>query len=243
MKLAAIYNLFDGEELLRGSMECLRGEVDLFVIIYQNVSNFGEKYEPLAEIDLSGWGNVIFYRYNPTKIGGFDNEKAKRNLGLDIARANNCTHLLHIDCDEYYENFAEAKKQYINAGTGGSVCKIFTYFKLPTLRFERECGYYVPFIHRLRQDTVAGVKKYPFYVDPTRRINENRVSILDIHMHHFSYVRKDIERKCRNSSARNNIAKNKVLDEYNSPDIAPGYFVKSQGQKLIEVENKFNIQL
>jgi hypothetical protein len=43
MKLAAIYNAWDGVELLKGSMNCLKDGVDIFIVIYQDVSNYGGK--------------------------------------------------------------------------------------------------------------------------------------------------------------------------------------------------------
>lgn len=243
MKLAAIYNIFDGCELLRGSLDCIKNEVDLFIIQWQSVSNYGEPYNPLP-INITGIERkAVFDKFEPIDWAGVRNEKVKRNIGLDIARYHNCTHFLHMDCDEYYIDFARAKQQYIQSGNSGSCCKIFTYFKKPTLRFENEDNYYVPFIHELKHDTIAGAKSYPFYVDPTRRINNENICLLDVHMHHYSWVRNDIERKIRNSSARANINRGKLLEDYNSPDVGPGFLVRDYNQKLIEVPNYFNISI
>ncbi len=256
MKLAAIYNVWDGVELLRGSMECLRNEVDLFITIYQNTSNYGERYKPFEDVAdgtnfaekylpyETGCFSSIQIRYEPNLLaGGRINEISKREFGLEFAKLEGCTHFLMLDCDEYYSDFAKAKQAYIDSGASGSCCKIYTYFKKPTLRFEKEDNYYVPFIHELKPDTTAGVKNYPFYVDPTRRINNENVVLLDVHMHHYSWVRKDIERKIRNSSARNNINRGNLLADYNSPDIGPGFIVRDYNQKLIEVPNYFNIEV
>lgn len=239
MKLAAIYNVWDGAELLRGSMECLRGSVDLFIIVYQRVSNFGERYDPRPDMNIGDFKTIIFFEFIPTNWTGAGNEREKRNIGMNIARANGCTHFLNIDCDEYYRDFDAAIREYQDAGTPGSVCRIMTYFGNPKLRFENPDNYYVPFIHRLDEGTISGVKPYPFYVDPTRRINEESVTLLSGFMHHFSWVRKDIERKTRNSSARNNIMKSTLLDDYSKA--APGLFVPAFKQKLISVENIFSI--
>ena len=59
MKLAAIYNVWDGVELLRGSMESVKDGVDLFIIVYQNVSNIGEVFHPLAL--LRYYREIYFY--------------------------------------------------------------------------------------------------------------------------------------------------------------------------------------
>lgn len=249
MKLAAIYNVWDGEELLKGSMDCLKGHVDIFIIIWQDVSNYGEAYSPLQTIaELStGYGLVCCHKYTPViQSLGTLNETLKRNIGINIAKEYGCTHFLNIDVDEYYEDFGSAKKAYEQSGMNGSVCKIFTYFKKPTLRFDTCDTYYVPFIHKLSPHTIAGpsMMRYPFYVDPTRQVNEDQVVMLDIYMHHFSWVRKDIDRKAKNSSASRNIKRTTLVDDYYSPSIIAGSVVKDyHGKKLIHVENQFNIQL
>ncbi len=240
-KLAAIYNVWDGIEHLKCSMNCLKNDVDLFVIVYQDVSNYGEIYNPLPDMDLDGF-NYILVKYTPYKIAGQYNETLKRNLGLEAAKNSNCSHFLNIDTDEYYKDFSSHKNDYIDSGKKGSVCKIYTYFKYPTLRFETEDGYFVPFIHELLPDTICGSHEYPYYVDATRRINCNDVILLDVHMHHFSWVRKDIQQKCRNSSAKTNIERGTMLDDYHNPKVQEGYYVKDYDKKLIRVENYFSIE-
>src|SRR3990167_11565291 len=101
LKLCAIYNCWDGIELLRGSMLSVQSGVDLFIIVYQTKSNFGELYNPGPDMDLSGFPNVILHEYVPGPNFGRTNEREKRNIGLQVAKENNCTHFLHMDCDEY----------------------------------------------------------------------------------------------------------------------------------------------
>ncbi len=242
-KLAAIYNTFDGIELLNGSIRCIEKHVDLLIFINQQVSNFGEKYWGFDENPIKCDIPFIFYKYDPHSYQGFYNETVKRNIGIKLAREAGCSHFFHIDVDEYYDDFASAKQQYIDSGKSGSACKIFTYFKRPTLRFETEDGYYVPFIHELKPETSAGALQYPYHVDPTRRINETDVALLDVHMHHFSWVRKDIERKARNSSARKNISRGTIMEDYKNQDVGPGFYVRDFDKKLIEVPNQFNINI
>ncbi len=243
MRLAAIYNAWDGIELLRGSMDCLRYHVDSFIIVWQSVSNFGEFYDPIRDIDLTGFRNVVMIKYDPVGINGGLNERNKRNIGLQEAKNQKCTHFLHIDVDEYYQDFGAAKDLYLRSGHNGSVCQLYTYFKLPTLRFDTPDNYYVPFIHKLLPGSEVGFKRYPFYVDPTRKVNETDVVCLpDIYMQHFSWVRKDIGRKIRNSSARDNIMVSTLEADYNSY-LSEGSFVNGYGKKLISVDNNFNIQI
>ena len=249
MKLAALYNAFDGLELLEGSIKCLADHVDLIVIIYQVISNSGENYLPIEEpltyyerIQAQYGDKICLVNFVPdlNNYAGM-NERAKRNIGLDYARVNHCTHFLHIDCDEYYEDFGLAKSQFIASGRKGSVCKLYTYFKKPTLRFDSLDGYYVPFIHELEADTKAGTSSYPFYVDPTRCINQSDVIELSTVMQHFSWVRKDIDRKFRNSSAYVNLINGTMLKDYNNPEVGFGFYVKDYDKRLIQVEDHFGI--
>lgn len=241
-KVAAIYNVFDGEEFLRRSMESVAAGVDLFIIVYQTVSNFGEEYDPLPHIDLKDFPKpVAMVKYTPQVWGGFNNEIAKRNLGLDVAIGAGCTHFVHMDCDEFYKDFVKAKDLFMQSGADGSVCSLYTYFRWPTLRFETADGYFVPFIHKLTPYTRAGGKIYPYYVDPTRKINAENVIQLPTYMHHFSWIRRDIGRKIRNSSAKDNIANGTMLYSYHHPDVGPGYYVLDYDKKLIEVDDFFNL--
>jgi hypothetical protein len=248
MKLAAIYNVWDGEELLRGSIDCIKAHVDVIIIMYQDVSNFGESHDPLSTLgryfSLSN-EKIKLIKFRPTvDRKGFKNEIAKRNEGIEAARYLDCTHFLHIDCDEYYKDFAQAKEEFLLSDADGSVCRMFTYFKNPTLRFAHEDNYYVPFIHQLKPNTNSGCDHYQYYVDPTRRVNCDRVMLIKSErMHHFSYVRKNIERKINNSSARANILKSKLLEDYNNPEVGPGFYVQDFKQRLIEVPNYFNINI
>ena len=46
MKLGVSYNIFDGEELLEGSIKQIRQHVDHISVVYQVVSNFGNPCNP-----------------------------------------------------------------------------------------------------------------------------------------------------------------------------------------------------
>ncbi len=244
-KLAAIYNVFDGLELLQGSIDCIKDHVDMIVIVYQQISNFGEISGPMPPITGEKYSNVEFIKYDPTiEWGGQLNERAKRNLGIEFARMNHCTHFFHIDCDEYYQDFGTIKDAYFNSEHAGSVLRLKTYFKKPTFMFDPIEDYYVPFIHLLREDTKAGSSSYKFYVDPTRAINESEVIELPFFMHHYSWVRHDIMLKVRNSSANinNRLLKNQqIFDDYNSPDLKEGYLVANWNRKIKEVPDIFGL--
>lgn len=247
IRLAACYNVYDGVELLAGSMRSIAEHVYLFIIVYQDKSNFGETgFNPLQHVDLSEFHNVELIKYTPRINAGHKNETEKRNIGIRSARSKGCTHFIHLDVDEYYKDFGEAKEAYIQSGSEGSVVGLYTYFKRPEWMFEKPDSYYVPFIHKLKGSTHAGAIHYPFRVDPTRRINTKTVSYLPHYMHHFSWIRNDVQRKIRNSSARNNMRMNQILEAYNSPlmELSPeGYYVAPFEQKITVVDNYFNIKI
>jgi len=249
MKLAAIYNVWDGVELLSGSMKSVADGVDLFIIVFQKVSNTGEIFDPTPWIHTVNHKQMLLIEYRPD-IGLINNpgqhERNKRNLGLNIAREHGCSHFLHMDCDEYYMDFTGLVNKFKSRNITTSVCNIHSYFKSPTLRLENLDNYYVPFIHVLDEHTTAGKvsqKNYGMYVDPTRTINTGDFPGIIGTMHHFTWIRNEIERKVRNSTAVNNIMRSNLLDDYNSPFTNAGSILKDyNNQKLIRVPDHFEIK-
>lgn len=242
VKLAAIYNLFDAEELLIGSMRSIKDSVDLFIIVWQDVSNFGEQRNPLKNLPMDKMDaefKILFIKYEPANMGMLD-ERLKRNMGINVAREHGCTHFISIDCDEYYlpGDFEKGKKLFLESGCEGSVVTLYSYFGDATLRQENRDSYYVPFIHKLDEHTITGAPVYPYYVDPTRKINCASVKLLLIDMHHYTWVRKDIELKARNSSAKRNIERAGVLKDYYT---AKEGAVVNGGNRLIKVPDYFGI--
>jgi len=268
MKLAAIYNVWDGDELLPYSIASILEYVDVIIIIWQEHSNYGEYYYPevgqsnlnfdafhrkiagIAKkekpVQLITSVKYIYQEYKPVSNSGASNETSKRNIGLDIAKEEECTHFLFMDCDESYQDFGKAKKEFIDSDADGSVCELFTYWVNPTYQLEPKEDYFVPFIHKLRKNTLAGMQEYPWWCDPTRRVNEQNVVKIASCMHHFSYVRNDIERKLRNSSAKINIEKSTYLEDYKDlkRTLAPsGHYIPCMKRNIKIVDNIFNIYI
>jgi hypothetical protein len=240
MRLAAIYNVWDGEELLKGSIDQIKGLVDEIIIVWQDVSNFGEKYTP--EFDEEIQEESIFIKYHPNlSLSGFNNEKAKRQAGIERAKELGCTHFILLDCDEYYkpEDFKAAKELIEEHDIEGSVVRLITYYKNKNWRLEGMEDYFVPFIHKLQNDTVCGYNNYPYWADPTRTINSKMVHELPqaiCVMHHLSWVRNNIERKLNNSSAKVNFSDKipKFIEEFETAKL--GDVVSYYGKRLIEAE-------
>ena len=226
MRLGVSYNIFDGEELLETSITQIRMHVDFICIIYQEISNFGEKREDLKGIleDLVSRGLVDkIYPYTPLKITnteklslgqeyqlrGERNEVRKRNLGKEIChKVGGCTHHISLDCDEMFvtEEFKRAKEVVKSGNYDTSYVNFVNYYKKPTLQLQEEDFFgYISFIVRCN-NSIYGKGANPVIIDPTRRITPNRYHIFnreDIQMHHYGYLRgseESLRRKLNNTS-------------------------------------------
>jgi hypothetical protein len=159
-----------------------------------------------------------------------------------------------MDSDEFYdiEQFKYLKKTMEEGDYDSSVCQMTTYYKEPIYRLDPKEEYYVSLLFKIKQgkEYVIG-HPFPVLVDPTRRMEPGNCKIFtrdEIEMHHMSYVRKDIEKKVRNSSAKVNFESwiPVFLDYFNNwgegddalmPGRPPGRY------NLIKVENNFNIHI
>src|SRR5579871_2819128 len=168
MSLIAIYNVYDAEELLEGSVACIRPHVDCILAAVQTLSNHGERYDGGARVafDLKQRGLIdLIANYQPVPVPPYQNEARKRLTAAQYAQAQGFTHFIHLDCDEYYvpAQFAAAKQRVLDENVDGSVASIKTYFKRPDWALEGLDDYYVPFIHRLAANlTPPSPGSYPY---------------------------------------------------------------------------------
>lgn len=264
MKLAVIVSLFDGEELLKGALSQIRNHVDTVIVIWQKVSNWGEKYPEVTKTvnALKREGLIDFaQQYRPNFMHSpRENELEKRKIGLQMARSQNCTHFVFIDSDEYYDavQFENAKDKIEKERYDSSFCRLYGYYREPIYRLEPIEGIFVPFIHKLTSHTVLWKKKHhrshdaqKIPVDPTRATYPIGKSIIfdteDIVMHHYTLVRKDMGRKLRNSSAKleYGMSVEELLALYEKFDSSKLYdnIILKEGHHLIVVPNSFGISL
>ncbi len=246
MKLAAIYNVWDDFQMLWISTHKIKPLVDGIIIIYSHTSNYGEASKP--EMDTVYNGRC--YRLEPDlKLRPDENERNKRNYGLDIAKQQGYTHFIMMDADEFYEPeaFLKEKERFLNPDLNGLVCACQVYFKSPKLTIGLDTTL-ITFIHKI----TPGLKfefnrQFPFAfdkngirIDPTRQLNIKKgVEWSDIIMHHYSWVRKDVEKKIRNSTARANIERSDIRNEFALAK--EGSFIKFYGKTLIRASVDFNI--
>lgn len=255
MKLAAIYNVWDATELLEGSIKQIYPFVDCVIAVVQSVSNYGEYYEGGKEeverlYDLGFVFYMVEYMPDDFETTAAGHEISKRNFGISAARKFGCTHYLLMDCDEYYdsEQFLIAKEVIEIKGYDSSACGLFTYFKKPIWQLSPVEDYYVPFICKLNENSLCGEYMFPVVTDPTRAPNKTGKFYLfkkdELMMHHYSHVRKDYERKLRNSSAKGNWKKeigNRIAEHKNFEIGNKVSFIHNRS--VIEVGNLFNINL
>jgi hypothetical protein len=212
MKLAAVYNVFDCEEMLEKSINSIRSEVDLVIVLYQEVSNFGfnHKIDILSFLKtIKGIDVVVKYDTNLFHQP-HQNELSKRVAGVKIALEKGCTHFLHVDCDEIYDTkqFTAAKSKILENDYDSTCCGIIDYYKFENLQIEPDGHLYVPFIHKLIKGTTTfgHSLQYPVLVDKTRKSGPtNNFKIFsneELMMHHYTWIREDPRSKLLNSTAR-----------------------------------------
>ncbi len=200
MKLGIAYNIFNGEELLEDSLKRLRKHADYIILTYQTISNVGIKedtnlFETLNKIDKSLFEDIVLFEPD------FDitpklNQTNKRQLGLEMARKNECTHFMTTDCDEFYidEQFEYAKKVIQKYDYKSTACELINYFHTSSFQMcERK--QYVPFIFKINAHTKFKFQmKMKVPVEPARVCSNRKFYLFDkneLLMHHMSYVRKN----------------------------------------------------
>jgi hypothetical protein len=207
MKLAVCYTVFNGIELLEDAIESVKSEVDEIIISYQLVSNYGNiSDEFLYWKDKNPQYNYI--EFNPDlSVDSKTNEKNKHQGLINKARELGCTHFFLSATDHLYvtKEIQYAKKQVECNGYLTTYTKMVTYFKENNLCLMPYESYYMPFICSVR---VNMGNKAPVIVDPScmfKPFNPSRVfDANEVLMHHFSWLRYDIDSKLDNAAARVN---------------------------------------
>lgn len=249
MRLASVINCFgDCIELLPYLLQNIRPLVDGVIVIYSKRSNRGNYIDYVLPS-----GDYMGFNWEPTQFRDpHQNEVTKRNFGLSKARELGFTHFINQDLDEMYEpdEFLEGKQRIESENLAGMVCRVKTYVKSPclTIGFDH-C--LVPFIQKITPELHYRLKfsGYPFAmdkktrtarIDPTRRTSATHgIALSDITMHHYSYVRQNINLKIENSSA--NLGKSSALIHDDMANAKEGYFSKMYQRTLLYSPNIFNL--
>lgn len=254
MKLGIAYNVFDGTELLKQSIEQVRGLADFIVVVGQERSNFGERIPKWTKdylMDALTLADASM-DFEPDDAGGHRNELRKRNMGLERCKRAGCTHFMTMDADEFYDagELRRAMDKFESGDYDASACMMQTYYGLPTHALDPPESYYVPLIYKIDMRSFMMGQPFPVIADPTRKMRTEKFLAFgrdEIEMHHFSYLRKDIRLKLRNSSARTNFNDRVVelaayYDNWESGKQASLAGREERYYDLKIVENKFNIE-
>ena len=275
MKLGVSYNLFDGEELLEASIKSIRKEAHYISVIYQKKSFRGERASEniekfLYKLKLK---NLIdeFYLYDKDftkKEIKLEFEQEKRTIGLNLSKKNGCTHHLSMDVDEFYDvkQLKKVKEYITRKDIENTAVPIIEYLKTAEYKFVNsylysedfdEYTFYCPFIMKINKILPQKYNKkwYPCKADPSRHLNNKKkfylFSIQDIVMHHMSTVRKDLDRKYKNSNLMDgsselilkiNDLKNKVLNwKFEDNQIGNSKYALFENKLVEKTEDKFEI--
>lgn len=253
MKLAALYTLWNGLELIEKSIEQIYYEVDEIILSWQHRSNKGELSNEIIPFIERFKNKPKFHviEFKPDlNLSTKQNERAKLQLLINYSKKLGCTHFFASACDHYYlpEQFRNAKNKCIQSGYETTFTKMVTYYKHPTWKLEPLESYFMPFICKLYDSTtVISQQNYHVRVDPSIQIqpckNPHVFSEDEILMHHFSMIREDIENKFRNAAASIRWKKDSIkrfIDEYKNakPGDEISYFQK---RKIVECDNLFKI--
>lgn len=254
MKIGVSYNIFDGEELLEGSINCIREEVDYISVVYQVESNFGNKCDsglvPLLEKLLKDGLVDELFEYQPkVNRGGHYNEITKRNIGVSLSLGKGCSHHMSMDSDEYYllDRFKYMKKVIADGDYDSSACQLLTYYKEPIYVLDPPEDYYVSLLYKINETSEYSMNnRLPVLVDPTRCMKPGNCKIFtrdEIEMHHMSYIRKDIRRKLQNSSAVVNFNDrvNKLVDYHNKWEYPKQVLMAGLPDKFYNVKKVGNL--
>lgn len=252
-KLAAIYNVWADWDMMYHSIRNIKPLVDGVIVVFSSKSNYGEE-SPMAQniaTIIHTADTITWVNREPVLNHPMHAETDKRNFGLETARKQDYTHFIMMDGDEFYdpEQFLKEKQRFIdNPDLAGLVCASRVYVKSPSLTIGLDTTR-VPFIHKITPTLKHEFNRsYPFAwegkairIDPTRSLNINSgVEWSDIVMDHYSWVRSDIHRKIRNSTAKANIERTNIAKNFfhlKEGDICELY----PGKPLVRVPVKYGL--
>lgn len=254
MRLASIINVWADCVCLLPF--CIKNHLqfcDGVIVIWSQTSNHGVKNDAVLEYILANGhdSRVDFVQLEPIKRSKpLENETRRRNHGVGLAREKGFTHFILADADEFYhpKDVEDEKKRFENANLNGLVCGMFVFVKSPLLWADTYTR--VAFIQKITKDVSVGrFKEFPFayegkqaFIDPSRRISHRKgIEFSEIMMHHYSYLRRNIDLKINNSSANLRRSRQVIYDELR--DARPGYVSKLYHQELKSCDNYFNLPI
>lgn len=211
MKLAAIYNFFNGEEHLISSLRSIRKNCSYVCVVAQRTSNIGQSItqdaiDCLEQASAQGLVDDVIWFQPDLGVTARKNELQKRSIGLARARQKKCSHFFSMDADEFYRGpELEFAKTFIQENNLNSTSvSSFFHVKRPKFRFSDTTN--VAFITKIGFFTKLGAGSYPIgNIDSTRKVRQyyrrhHHFDASDIAMYHMNLVRKNLGSKLANTS-------------------------------------------
>lgn len=268
---------FEGTEHIKNITYEIRDYVDEIVVCLQKKSYNGDDIDEsdVLEVDelfKKGWIDKIVW-FSPVRR--YDNasqeekkivprliETDKRNFILDILETDGCSHSMIIDSDEFYngDEFRDVKEYFSeDPDMKVSYCRYVNYWQDYYHYLVWTHKTFVPFITESKYRFSFNAKCFNGSIDLTRiyllKDGEcyHTFSWDKIHMHHFSWIRKDIRKKigCWSSSAYfDSGIKDEVYDSYvkwkpylNAKIIGPKLIVESFNEKYVNPHYRLNQEI
>lgn len=211
MRLAALFTVYDGLELLGKAIDACYNHVDEIVLCYQAVSNTGkesQKAKDFCERFRNEPGYTVI-EYRTQRVGPKENERNKHQMMIEAAKGLKCTHFYLSATDHFYlpNQFEYAKTVAEKGDLDLTFTSMYTYYKFPEWQITPIEDYYMPFITKIYPDTkiIINSSMYPLRVDPSVRVNRWSKWILfdesEVMLHHYSMVRDNIREKLMNSAS------------------------------------------
>ena len=229
-KLGLAIICFDASEHLYNIISELRQSVDYVSVGLQKVSYHGDR---IQEIDLQEIYRLRDEDKLIDKIVDVEldiskeprvQETDKRNLLIQDAQNNGCTHCIVIDSDEYYtrKSFEDACRKIDENDYEITYCQYINYYHdyQHFLVYPFKEGMYVPFVTKVKYRHSFECTDFPKPSDPTRRfvrpykgertvlgannqlikvknytVNYHIFEWNEVKMHHLSWLRADIRKK------------------------------------------------
>lgn len=213
LKWGISYSVYDSEELLEKSLRSIRKQADYINVVYQTKSWYKEPcsknlVDVLNHCKKLGLIDELI-EYKPDfHLSAGKQELKKRNLGLKYAKMAHCDYFMPMDTDEFYfdTEIEKIKREICIKNITNSFC-LQKIYKSPTEQFVHIPKNAVTLFCKINVfSKMKPDKNNIILVDPTRQIhrifNKKYQVFLDIYMHHYSHLRKDLSKKLRNSSGR-----------------------------------------
>ena len=244
------YSVFDGEELLEYSLRSIREATDYINVVYQTKSWYGEPcaddlLDVLHQCQAAGLIDELIEFVPDLSKTPRTLELEKRSLGLQHAIRAGCTYFMTLDCDELFipSELVAAKEFIVEHGITTSYIVEVKYSYTPRHR-QLDHGGCIAFFSAIDRDSVLGRNDWqaPYFVDSTRKISPPayaaRYHVLGkmIRVHHMELVRKDLQRKTKNSSW------NEGGGTWELPPPGPDENEKVLTGSYVIVEDRFNIR-